>query len=491
MNNDEPNHKPNNNPNNKPNNNPNAGGTELPQAEVRPSHPRRISSVWVIPVLAALLAGGLAWRTLSDRGPTITLSLQSADGLEAGKTIVSYRSVPVGTVEDIALSDDIKSVLVTIQMRASSRTRLNKDAKFWVVRPRMGVAGISGLSTLVSGNYIGTDLGPEGGVFQNHFIGLEDPPLQNVGGPGLAITLVADRLGGLSKDAPIYYREVVVGTIQHYALAEDGHSVVIHAVIDSPYAKHVYENTTFWNASGLDVTGSLAKGVEIDMESLRSMVAGGVAFATRGKPGKPIQAGARFTLNPHRDRLDADSPSTHGKRFVIESAGLGSIAAGDSLLYRGEQVGEVVSHRLHDNARTVGILIKVYEPYSRLVRTNSIFWNASGISADLGLTGLHLHAESLEGLLAGGLSFATPDKPGPQAKVGSVFELKKNEKEAWKKWSPSIWLGAANQEPASPPAATGDKPGADGKPELYHHKGKEAGKSDSHHWFKNLFHKDA
>ena len=163
MNNDEPNHKPNNNPTNKPNNNPNAGGTELPQAEVRPSHPRRISSVWVIPVLAALLAGGLAWRTLSDRGPTITLSLQSADGLEAGKTIVSYRSVPVGTVEDIALSDDIKSVLVTIQMRASSRTRLNKDAKFWVVRPRMGVAGISGLSTLVSGNYIGTDLGPEGG----------------------------------------------------------------------------------------------------------------------------------------------------------------------------------------------------------------------------------------------------------------------------------------------------------------------------------------
>ena len=130
------------------NDNPNAGGTELPQAEVRPNRQRRISSVWVIPVLAALLAGGLAWRTLSERGPTITLSLQSADGLEAGKTIVSYRSVPVGTVEDIALSDDIKSVLVTIQMRASSRSRLNKDSKFWVVRPRMGVAGISGLSTL-------------------------------------------------------------------------------------------------------------------------------------------------------------------------------------------------------------------------------------------------------------------------------------------------------------------------------------------------------
>jgi hypothetical protein len=154
-------------------------------------------------------------------------------------------------------------------------------------------------------------------------------------------------------------------------------------------------------------------------------------------------------------------------------------------------VGEVVSHRLHNNARTVGILVQIYEPYSRLVRTNSIFWNASGISADLGLTGLHIHSESLEGLLAGGLSFATPDKPGPQAKAGSVFELKKKEKEAWKKWSPSIWLGAANLAPSSPRAVTGDKPGADSNAELYHHKGKEAGKSDSHHWFKHLFHKDA
>ncbi len=473
------------------NESPDATDAELPQAEVRARGRRRISAVWIIPIVAAILAGGLAWRTLSERGPTITLSFNNADGLEAGKTIVSYRSVPVGTVQDIALADDIQSVLVTVQMRASSRERLNKDAKFWVVRPRMGVGGVSGLSTLVSGYYIGADLGSEGGVFQSHFIGLEDPPLENTGGLGLAIELVAEKLGGLSKDAPIYHREVVVGTIQNYALSEDGRSVVIHAIIESPYAKHVYENSKFWNASGIDVTGSLAKGVDINVESLRSMIAGGVAFATNEKPGKPAQPGARFTLSPHEDSFDLAHPSKPNKRFVVESTGLGSIASKDPVFYRGQQVGEVVSHRLHNNARTVGILVEVYEPYSRLVRTNSIFWNASGISADLGLTGLHIHSESLEGLLAGGLSFATPDKPGPQAKAGSVFELKKKEKEAWKKWSPSIWLGAANQAPSSPRAVTGDKPAADSNAELYHHKGKEAGKSDSHHWFKNLFHKDA
>ena len=215
------------------NENPDSTDAELPQAEVRASGRRRISTVWIIPIIAAILAGGLAWRTLSERGPTITLSFDNADGLEAGKTIVSHRSVPIGTVQDIALADDIQSVLVTVQMRASSRKRLNKDAKFWVVRPRLGVAGVSGLSTLVSGNYIGADLGSEGGVFQNHFIGLEDPPLENSGGLGLAIELVAEKLGGLSKDAPIYHREVVVGTIQGYVLSEDGRSVVIHAIIES------------------------------------------------------------------------------------------------------------------------------------------------------------------------------------------------------------------------------------------------------------------
>ncbi len=471
------------------NENPDATDAELPQAEVRASVRPRISSVWIIPIIAAVLAGGLAWRTLSERGPTITLSFENADGLEAGKTIVSHRSVPIGTVQDIALANDIQSVLVTVQMRASSRKRLNKDAKFWVVRPRLGVAGVSGLSTLVSGNYIGADLGPEGGAFQNHFIGLEDPPLENTGGLGLAIELVAEKLGGLSKDAPIYHREVVVGTIQGYVLSEDGRSVVIHAIIESPYAKHVYENSKFWNASGLDVTGSLAKGVDINVESLRSMIAGGVAFATNEKPGKPAQPGARFTLSPHEDSFDLAHPSKPNKRFVVESAGLGSIASKDPVLYRGQQVGEVVSHRLHNNAQTVGILIQIYEPYNRLVRTNSIFWNTSGISADLGLTGLHIQAESLEGILAGGLSFATPDKPGPQAKPGSVFDLKKKGKEAWEKWSPSIWLGTEDQAPATSRTITRENPGSDDKAELYHHKGDAAGNADSHHWFQNLFHR--
>ena len=471
------------------NENPDATDAELPQAEVRVSGRRRISSVWIIPIVAAILAGGLAWRTLSERGPTITLSFDNADGLEAGKTIVSYRSVPIGTVQDIALADDIQSVLVTVQMRASSRKRLNKDAKFWVVRPRLGVGGVSGLSTLVSGNYIGADLGSEGGVFQNHFIGLEDPPLENSGGLGLAIELVAEKLGGLSKDAPIYHREVVVGTIQGYVLSEDGRSVVIHAIIESPYAKHVYENSKFWNASGLDVTGSLAKGVDINVDSLRSIVAGGVAFATNEKPGKPAQPGARFTLSPHEDSFDLAHPSKPNKRFVVESAGLGSIASKDPVFYRGQEVGEVVSHRLHNNARTVGILIQIYEPYNRLVRTNSIFWNTSGISAYLSLTGLHLQTESLEGILAGGLSFATPDKPGPQAKPGSIFDLKEKEKKTWKNWSPSIWLGAEDQAPATSRAITSDNPGPDDKAELYHHKGDAAGNSDSHHWFRNLFHR--
>ena len=469
---------------------PNANGDNLPQAELRERRQRRISTVWIIPVVAAIIGGGLAWRTLSERGPEITISFASADGLEAGKTLVRYRNVVVGTVEDIELSDDLGSVTATVRMmHASARRHLGPTTEFWVVRPRISAQGISGLSTLVSGDYIALEPGPPDGKFTRHFEGLLAPPLDESGKSGLAIELVAPKLGGLGVNSPIYYREVQVGAIQSIRLADDGSSVVIEGVIESAYANHVYENSEFWNASGIDISASITKGIDFDMESLRSLIAGGVSFTTSGKPGKQATPGTRFTLRPHQKHPRDGPAMKRGMRVVVEATRLGSLKTGDAVYYREEQVGQILSHQLHDDARTIGVLLHIDDPYGRLVRTNTVFWNASGISADLGLTGLHIHTESLESILGGGIAFATPDKPGARAQAGSVFKLEPEGKDKWREWSPSIWLGSRAKSSAAVPEASGAGKGKADEGVLHHHKGDEAGDSGSHHWFGGLFHK--
>jgi paraquat-inducible protein B len=434
--------------------------------------------VWIIPVVAAVIGAGLAYRAYQERGIEVTITVRTAEGVTPGKTTVRLRDVEIGLVKDVRVSDDLSDVIVTADLARDATLHLGEDAQFWVVRPRITGAGVSGLSTLISGAYIAMLPASAQGRPPHAFKGLEEPP-RDPGGGDLGIVLSSDALHGLNEGSQIYFRDIAVGAVDRYELDEDGDRVQIYASIEADYVHLVHENTRFWNASGIDVSASLSGGFELDIESLRSLLVGGITFDTPGKPGDTAKDGAQYELHRHHHASSKGSGIPRGPHFVLEAPRRGSIEVGDSLYYRDEEVGKVVSHGLHDDARSVGIVVAIASRYAPLVRANTVFWNASGISADLGLSGLHIHSESLKTLMEGGIAFATPDKSGARAAAGSVFELASEEPKNWVKWDPRLPVGsrsggAAKAEPE----------------EKVHHKEDAKDDPKSHHWFGHLFHGD-
>ncbi|KHN54617.1 PqiB family protein [Pectobacterium fontis] len=238
----------------------------------------RISLIWLVPALAMLTGLAMLIHTWSDTGPEIMIAFQSATGLEAGRTIIKYKDVAVGTVKDIALSKDSKQVLVTVQLNKNAESLANADSRFWVVRPRVGINGVTGIDTLLSGAYIGADKG-ESTQGETRFVGLESPPAVINGMPGSRFVIQADDLGSLDSGSPVYYRRIPVGRIASYQLNSDGRSVLLQVFIDAPYDRFVTPNTRFWNASGLDLSVD-ANGFRLRTQTLATVMAGGIAFST-------------------------------------------------------------------------------------------------------------------------------------------------------------------------------------------------------------------
>jgi len=233
---------------------------------------RRFSLVWLFPLVAAAIGAWLVFTTLQDQGPTISIQFKTAAGLEAGKTKIKHKNVELGMVESVALSDDLSHILVTAALQKEAEPHLRDDTRFWVVRPRLGVGGVSGLDTLVSGAYI--ELDPGSGEPRREFTGLESPPIVRSDEPGREFVLVADRLGSLSAGSPIYFRGLDVGEVLGYKLADDDSSLRIEVFIRAPHDALVRTNTRFWNASGVSITMD-ADGVKVATESIEALLAGG------------------------------------------------------------------------------------------------------------------------------------------------------------------------------------------------------------------------
>lgn len=457
-------------------------GIGLAQAEVEER--RGFSVLWIIPVVAAVIAGGLAYRTLSQRGPLIEINFTDAEGIEVGKTEIRYRAVAFGVVESLDVADDLQSVVVGARVSRRSAKGMREGARFWVVRPRVGAGGISGLGTLISGSYIAFTAGPPDGAPTRRFKGLEEPPL-DVGDPNaLRIELVAERVGDVANGSPVYHRDIQVGRIVGHELNTDGHGITIHALIEAKHAKLVDTNSHFWNVSGIELDASFT-GVNLSVESLQALLAGGVSFDTPGSPGTPAKSGARYSLyaNEQASKKAWNRIRTH--HFVLEAKGLGSLRPGEPVLYHGVQVGSILDVELKEDAAKIGVLIGIEPQYARLVRTKSVFWNASGITADLGLTGIHVHAASLASLMSGGVAFATPSEGSARAASGSVFSLHDEPQKHWLDWRPHIWIGSIKNKPKNWKSAT--EPAGDDKPELVHHDEAAAADPKSHHWWSHLF----
>ncbi len=288
---------------------------QLPQATVVPPRRGRISVVWIIPILAAVVAIGIAVQRVVTEGPSITLVFKSAEGIEAGKTFLKYKDVNIGHVTAVKLTDGYSKVEVTAKIDKSAAGLMVEDAKFWVVEPRVSLSGVSGLGTLLSGNYIGFQPG-KSDKSQKRFAGLDVPPTI-MDQPGRRFVLKAKDLGSLGIGAPVYYRRLQAGQVAAYDLAADGNGVEITVFVNAPYDKYVTPETRFWNASGIDVSFG-AGGLDVRVEGLVALLAGGIAFDSPAflTPGEPAAANTAFTL--HGDRATAmKQPEAISRRYVL------------------------------------------------------------------------------------------------------------------------------------------------------------------------------
>jgi len=328
---------------------------DLPRATVVPKRGTRISVVWIIPILAAVVAIGIAIQRVMSEGPTITILFTVAEGLEAGKTFVKYKDVNIGQVTAVKLSTDHSKVEVTAKIDKSAGDLMVEDARFWVVQPRVTLSGVSGLGTLLSGNYIGFELGKSKKA-QRKFTGLEVPPIITGSQPGRQFMLKAENLGSLGIGSPIYYRQLQAGQVIAYDLTADGKSVQMKVFINAPYDKYVNRDTRFWNASGVDVSVG-AGGVEVRTQSLVSVVAGGVAFDTPPFAVKSETAATDSVFTLHSDKTTAmkqpDAISTHYVLHFTET--LRGLSVGAPVTLLGLPAGEVTDVGLTIDPATMNV----------------------------------------------------------------------------------------------------------------------------------------
>ncbi len=238
----------------------------------------RFSLVWIVPLLALVVGAVLVVRSFLHQGPEITISFRNAEGLEAGRTEVRFKEVVVGRVLRVSLSPDRQQVLVRVRLERSAAGLAVADTRFWVVRPRIGTAGISGLGTLLSGPYLGVDAGVSSQEATD-FAGLDSPPLLLRGEPGRSFVLRSDDLGSLDVGSPVYFRRLRVGRVVGYALDRDGRALSVQVFIESPHESLVTTDSRFWNASGIELKLN-ASGLTVNTESVASLLAGGIAFGS-------------------------------------------------------------------------------------------------------------------------------------------------------------------------------------------------------------------
>ena len=332
---------------------PNASAISAPR--------RRISLVWILPVLAALIGLSMVVHAWLSAGPEITIDFQTAEGLEVEKTPVKYKDVTVGVVSAIALSDDGSHVTATVSLDKRAANLARANTRFWVVRPRIGLQGVSGIDTLLSGAYIGVDRGTSA-TPTKHFLGLETPPTVVNSTPGKSFVLHADDLGSLDIGSPIYYRHIRVGRVASYRLDPDGHDVTLEVFIDAPYDRLVATKTRFWHASGVDISLG-ADGLKLDTQSLATVLAGGIAFGNADESGAPAPAQMVFGLA--KDQRTAMAPPDGESQYLLLrfEDSLRGLAVGAPVEFAGLNIGRVVSLDLdydapaHRFPTVVGVVI--------------------------------------------------------------------------------------------------------------------------------------
>ena len=392
---------------------------------------RRVPIIWSIPLLAIAIGAWLAWDTLSKQGPTIKVSFETAEGLQAGQSQLKYRDIVLGTVKSLDLTHDHSHVIVTISTTRQAEPLLTSQTVFWVVKPRLFAGNISGLETLLSGSYVGMLPGDDStAASQRTFIGREDPPIFTASVPGHTFLVKANRLGSISLGSPVFFRDLSVGEVLGWDIGEMARNVTIRVFVRAPYDRYVNADTRFWNASGvsLKLGGS---GVELQLESLRALVLGGVAFNTPDEKADAPMAADNHVFPLFADRETAEA-SSYSRKIPVISYFPGSVhglAPGSDVTMHGLVVGHVTGVRLTYDAARDAIMAPVtydVEPERIVGVGKHVYATTREAVEDVLKRGLRAHLESAS-LITGQQMVAldlVPDAPPtPLTMEGDAFVL--------------------------------------------------------------------
>ncbi|WP_372799409.1 MlaD family protein [Litorivivens sp.] len=337
--------------------------TNLPSATEKPK--KGISAIWLLPLIAVALSGWLMYKNLIEHGLEVTVSFNNGSGITVGKTPVVYQGINVGEVTNLQLDDDLKGVTVTLELSRQIEPLIREKTQFWLVQPQISLSGVSGLDTLVEGNYI--SFKPGDGKPASNFEALLGPPPLARTMPGLRLRLEADSLGSLAVGAPLLYQQIDVGDIEGFQLTD--HGVEIVARVDPVYSHLINRSSRFWRQSGIKVNAGL-QGVEVDVGSFASILVGGVVIDTPDKNAEPIEDDATFTLFATKEKAAGSRVITV---YFQNPDGLDS---GSKVRLNSMDVGRVLNWHFVDNfpAKGAEVRLEIKAPYNTYLNADTQFW---------------------------------------------------------------------------------------------------------------------
>lgn len=378
------------------------------------------SAVWILPILAALIAGWLAYKTYSERGPQIQIVFNSAEGLEAGKTRVVYRGITAGTVSKLTLSPDQEHVVAQVEMTPEMESLLNEDTRFWLVTPQISLSGVKGLETLVSGYYIGMEPGSSKNRSEQ-FTALTDPPPMNHNQDGLYITLFSESAASYHRGSPIFFNDVEVGQVVDYQLSNSGNQVKVNAFIQPQYAHLVHKQSRFWNTPALAVKGRLPD-VDIKLGNIATLIAGGISFYTPAAKGTPeAENGDQFQLYEDFEAAENGIP------VILDFDSAVQLHKGMDVKMHGLVIGRIRNVSMSSDLGTARAELLIDPRARRMLREGTRFWletpslNLEKLDVTTLIRGSHIEMEPGTGEER--FSFTAIDEPPPRLPVHSGREV--------------------------------------------------------------------
>lgn len=322
--------------------------SNLPTPEIRKGRKKFISGVslvWLVPVAAIAGALGLAWQTYANRDIPVEIEFEAATGIEVGKTEIRFREMKVGSVTDMRFSDNLEHVIVEAAINRDMEHFLDQDTRFWLVTARVGPGGVSGLSTLLSGAYISADWDAKKSAPSRHFVAEAKAPIVPPGADGTAILINSPNSGSISVGAPILHKGIAMGKVAEVRYSPEGDSVLISAFIEAPNDKLITTASRFWNVSGIGFELG-ENGVELKVDSLASLLQGGIAFDTAMSGGEPIDEDTVFDLYPSQEKArDSVLGDTLAATVELVSSFEGTVRGlreGADVMFRGLKIGQVL-----------------------------------------------------------------------------------------------------------------------------------------------------